>query len=120
MTSGELKLSIKTKIDAFLVGGGKWGGGGGGYTKTFNDLTLDLNKTYKVTIGSGGSNTDYPNSWTGSDCKSSTIVIDNKTYVARGGLAGGLGNSNAGCAPGGLAGSGGGDGHCVTNIKYNN
>ncbi len=115
LTSGELKLSIKTKIGAFLVGGGevgggKWGGGGdSGYTKTFNGLTLDSNKTYKVTIdsgGSGGSNTDYPNSWTGSDGESSTIVIDNKTYEAKGGLAGGLGNTSAGCASGGSGGSG--------------
>ena len=119
LTSGELKISIKTKIDAFLVGGGgvgggKWGGGGGGgYTKTFNGLTLNSNKTYKVTIGSGGSggsNTDYPNSWTGSDGESSTIVIDNKTYEAKGGLAGGLGNTSAGCASGGSGGSGGGGG----------
>ena len=69
LTSGVLKVTKDTYIDAFLVGGGgagngssngfnsTWAGGGGGaggFTKTITKALLQANVEYSVVIGAGG------------------------------------------------------------------
>lgn len=69
LTSGVLKVTKDTYIDAFLLGGGgagsggnnrfsgSWiggGGGAGGFTKTIKKLLLKGNVEYSVVIGAGG------------------------------------------------------------------
>ena len=69
LTSGVLKVTKDTYIDAFLVGGGGagsgasdgfnssyngGGGGAGGFTKTITKALLQANVEYSVVIGAGG------------------------------------------------------------------
>ena len=60
LTGGTLTVTkIKSKVDAFLVGGGGGysffkAGGGGGYTTTQTGLTLVTGNSYNITIGAGG------------------------------------------------------------------
>ena len=69
LTSGVLKVTKDTYIDAFLVGGGGagsgasngfnstyngGGGGAGGFTKTITKALLQANVEYSIVIGAGG------------------------------------------------------------------
>lgn len=65
LSTGTLKVTKDTYIDAFLVGGGGAGngsssqsgaaaGGGGGYTKTLTKVLLQKGVSYPVSIGAGG------------------------------------------------------------------
>ena len=116
LTSGTLTFhdfgSATNGVDVFLVGGGgsganfnpHSGGGGGGYTTTENCVTLQLNKGYIITIGSGGIGGDTNGSAGGSTSAFGLTVS--------GGSGGGGGGYMIGPLKGGNGGSGGGAGYC--------
>lgn len=65
LSTGTLKVTKDTYIDAFLVGGGGAGngakdvrsaaaGGGSGYTKTLTKILLQKGVNYQISIGAGG------------------------------------------------------------------
>ena len=112
LTSGILRFSSlgnsNSKVDVFCVGGGGGGstykpnvasgaGGGGGYTCTENDVDIEVNTDYAITIGGGGA----PAQGVGARGGTTTAF----TCVADGGYGGGSGD-NGYC--GGAGGSGGG------------
>ena len=108
LSTGTLKVTKDTYIDAFLVGGGGGGngstsasgaaaGGGGGYTKTLTKILLQKGVSYQVSIGAGG---DYR---TGGQY----IGLAGGNTVAFGTTVNG-GQPSTNIATGGAGGSGGG------------
>jgi len=111
LTSGTLKLTSSTSIDAFLVGGGGGGGtngtnsankyyydykggggGGGGYTLTKKQITLNANTNYTINIGDGGIGGKSPTNG------ASTTAFG---YTASGGNAAITGDGGSGGSAGG-------------------
>lgn len=102
--------SAANGIDVFLVGGGgaggyqAGGGGGGGYTGTHNDITVQPNVEYQISIGLGG-DSGYQGH----------AATNGGTTSAFGFSSAGGGAGAAYFAGGGAGGSGGGSGNYAGN-----
>lgn len=113
LTSGVLTFQSLNNavdgIDVFLVGGGGGGcswsssgyygpGGGGGYTTTDTYKSLNINHSYEIIVGNGGSGATASSYTTAKHGEDSTAF----TFTAKGGTA-----STSGGSPAGSGGSAG-------------
>lgn len=118
-TSGYITALKNGRIDLFLVGGGggsgnDYGGGGGsGYTNTIRGLSVEKDRRYTVTIGSGGNKNSSKGGTGGTG--GTTSAFDNSSNGGFGGKGypachGGNGGSGGGAAAGGKGGTDGNNG----------
>ena len=121
-TSYTVNFPAESECDILIVGGGggggRFGGGGGGGSILFRN-NIELNGTYTIKTGNGG--TGAPDfSGNGTNGYDSSITIDGIEYIAKGGGGGGTRTNSSGNPgrSGNDGGSGGGGSQSDTGQTY--